>query len=403
METCHSHTSTFNSNFKQDLTSISKLTHQSYRQNPTVKHAVGQSGDITTINTQQPSKIRTFLVPYDISVIPSKPQESLPPVEKLDAALRNTVEAIKVLFEQQPAWTRRALRNHLTTDEQRTNLRWAVPYVGYIFRSGPWRDAIIKLGVDPRSSPEFRHYQTFMFRLLPREPDTARDGGRRHNISRTDIDEDPNSHIFTGSLPLPLDGKIWMVRDIADPMIKSVLYKEDNKSANGESFLRETCDTVSDGWFGNGALAKAKTIMRAKISALIENRQPDEGEFERILEFPDHAENEADLVNFMFDSSSSTKRDDMLATEVRAAIKGSPVWRDKHDKEKQNESKGKKKGKGKGKEKVEMEMEDVQQEQSEGEEEEMERVQMLEEQVAAAIAARDAGESAEDENDQVGE
>ena len=337
-------------------------------------------------------------------MIPSQPQESLPPVETLDAALRKTVEAIKVLFEQQPAWTRRALRNHLTTDEQRTNLRWAVPYVGYIFRSGPWRDAIIKLGVDPRSSPEFRHYQTFMFRLLPREPDTARDGGRRHNISRSDIDEDPNSHIFTGSLPLPLDGKIWMVRDIADPMIKSVLYKEDNKSANGEPFLRETCDGVSDGWFGNGALAKAKTIMRAKISALIEGRQPDEGDFRRILEFPDHAENEADLVNFMFDSSSSTKRDDMLATEVRAAIKGSPVWRDKHDKEKQTELKGKKKCKGKGKEKekekVEMEMEEVQQEESEGEEEEMERVQMLEEQVAAAISARDAaGEFAEGDDD----
>ncbi|KAJ5980933.1 hypothetical protein N7481_008231 [Penicillium waksmanii] len=363
-----------------------------YRQNPTVKHAVGQSGDITTINTQQPSKIRTFLVRYDIPIVPSKPQESLTPIAKLDPSLRKTVEAIKLLFEERPAWTRRALRNRLATDEHRTNLRWAVPYVGYIFRSGPWRDAIMKLGVDPRTSPDFRHYQTFMFRLLPREPDTARDGGRRHNISRTDLDEDPNSHIFTGKLPLPLDGKIWMVRDIEDPLIKSVLYKEDEGSSvatGGVPFLRETCDIISDGWFGNGALGKAKTIMRAKISSLIEDRMPEEGEFERILEFPDHAETEADLVNFMFDSATSTKRDDMLATEVRAAIKGAPVWRERLEREKLD---GRKK-KGKGKE-VEVQHDE---EQSEGEEEEMERVEMLEEEVAAAIAARDEAEGEDDE------
>jgi general transcription factor 3C polypeptide 5 (transcription factor C subunit 1) len=361
----------------------------SYRQNPTVKHAVGQSGDITTINTQQPSKIRTFLVRYDIPIVPSKPQESLTPIAKLDPSLRKTVEAIKLLFEERPAWTRRALRNRLATDEHRTNLRWAVPYVGYIFRSGPWRDAIMKLGVDPRTSPEFRHYQTFMFRLLPREPDTARDGGRRHNISRTDLDEDPNSHIFTGKLPLPLDGKIWMVRDIEDPLIKSVLYKEDEAATDGVPFLRETCDIISDGWFGNGALGKAKTIMRAKISSLIEGRMPEEDEFERILEFPDHAETEADLVNFTFDSATSTKRDDMLATEVRAAIKGAPVWRERLEKEKMD---GRKK-KGKGKE-VEVQRDE---DQSEGEEEEMERVEMLEEEVAAAIAARDEAEGEDDE------
>lgn len=251
----------------------------------------------------------------------------------------------------------------------------------------------MKLGVDPRTSPDYRHYQTFMFRLLPREPDTARDGGRRHNISRTDSDEDPNSHIFTGTLPLPLDGKIWMVRDIEDPLIKSVLYKDDEGSpapTGGVPFLRETCDIISDGWFGNGALGKAKTIMRAKISSLIEDRMPDEEDFERILEFPDHAETEADLVHFMFDSATSSKRDDMLATEVRAAIKGAPAWRERLEKEKMDGRK--KKGKGK-----EVEVEVQQEEQSEGEEEEMERVEMLEEEVAAAIAARDEVEGEDDD------
>lgn len=235
-----------------------------------------------------------------------------------------------------------------------------------------------------------------MFRLLPREPDTARDGGRRHNISRTDVDENPNSHIFTGTLPLPLDGKIWMVRDISDPLLRSVLYPENYQSPNGVPFLRKTCDAISDGWFGNGTLAKAKTIMRTKIASLIDNQIPDESEFERILEFPEHAETEADLVNFMFEPNSSTKRDDMLATEVRAAIKGAPMWRSKLEKEKQSEgNSGKKKGKGK-----EVEVPEEQSEQSEGEEEEMERVEMLEEEVAAAIAARDSAEAEGNENEE---
>jgi general transcription factor 3C polypeptide 5 (transcription factor C subunit 1) len=211
------------------------------------------------------------------------------------------------------------------------------------------------------------------------------------------LDEDPNSHIFTGKLPLPLDGKIWMVRDIEDPLIRSVLYKDEEEggsaTTDGVPFLRETCDIMSDGWYGNGTLGKAKTIMRAKIGSLIANQLPEEGEFERILEFPDHAETEADLVHFMFDSATSTKRDDMLATEIRAAIKGAPVWRERLEKEKRD---GRKK-KGKGKE-VEVEAEIQQdEEQSEGEEEEMERVEMLEEEVAAAIAARDEAEGEDDE------
>lgn len=230
-----------------------------------------------------------------------------------------------------------------------------------------------------------------MFRLLPREPDTARDGGRRHAIARPENDLNPNSHIFTGTLPLPLDGKIWMVMDISDPLIKSILYPADNKSTNGEPFLRETCETVSDGWFGNGALAKAKTVMRTKISALIEGRVPDDSEFEQILGFPDHAETEADLANFMFDSTGSSKRDDMLATEVRAAIKGAPLWRSRIEMDRQEGAKKKRKGKGKEVE--------VQEEQSEGEEEEMERVEMLEEQVAAAMVARDAAEGEDAEGD----
>ncbi|KAJ5907170.1 uncharacterized protein N7473_004086 [Penicillium subrubescens] len=400
-----------------------------YRQNPMVKKAVGQSGEVTTVNTQQAARVRTHLVAYDIPEVPTEPQEGLAPIEELENGLRATIQVLEELFERRPAWTRRAIRNYLTTDEQRNNLRHAIPYVGYIFRSGPWRDAIIKMGHDPRTSPAYRDYQTFMFRILPREPELARDGGtgRRHNISRVIGDEMNQSseltdtHIFTGQLPLPRDGRIWMACDITDPILSNILYPPNPP----EDFLRPTCEIITDGWFGNGTLAKVKTIMRYKIQTLIEDRQPHDSDFRRIIAFPDHAFTEADLALYTVPMEGTLSREVTMATEVRASIKGAPLWRKMHDRGRgdlDGEKMGAlKRARGKGKknravefdvereeghgEEDEVEVEGAgdgdaneEESESEGEEEEMERVEMWEEQAAAAVKAREAALAEEDEN-----
>jgi len=387
------------------------LSTQRYRQNPTVKQAVGQSGEILTVNTQQPTKIRSHLVSFDIPVVPSKPQEDLAPIETLDPALRATIETVKELFEQRPAWTRRAIRNHLKSDEQQTLLRHAVPYVGYIFRSGAWRDAIIKLGVDPRTSPEYRHYQTFMFRVAGPNEEQARDTTEgRHRTHRRQESENgtsspgsgqADSHIFTGQLPLIRDGRIWMACDLKDPLLHSILYPPNAPP----DFLCSECVPVSNGWFGNGTLGKVKAIMRAKLAALMEDRVAPDSEFERIVQFPDHASSEADLVHFTVDPATSSSKEIQYATEVRAAVKGDPRWR----RQNMRESFGLEKRSGRGGPRKKGKLgkmagidEDVEPEaeQSEGEEEEMQRKEILEEQVAAAVAARDAAEQEDgDEGD----
>lgn len=280
----------------------------------------------------------TYLVPYDVAVIPSEPREACPPLEAQEPVLQETVAVLKKLFEERPAWTRRALRNMLKTNEQRYALRHAVAYVGYIFRSGPWRDAIVRLGCDPRTDPEFRKYQTFIFRIDRRDAELSRDGrdGRRNaaprsiepsintNKGRTD-EETSTSHLFTGHPPLPLDGKIWMLCDIVDPIIKGILFPENSPTG----FLREECDPVVDGWFGEGTLAKAKTIMRNKIHAMTQNQPvPDDSEFECILSFPDHVRPDDDnLAEFFLPPEVQSSRSTQLATEVRATVKGSMRWR----------------------------------------------------------------------------
>lgn len=394
-----------------------------YRQNPTVRQAIGESGEVLTVNTSQPTPIRSYLVPYDAPIVPSEPEADLAPLDTLELNLRDLIELLRGVFEQRPAWTRRALRNQLQSDDQRNLLRHAIPYIGYIFRSGPWRDAIIKFGIDPRSSPEYRHYQTFMYRILPREVDLARESGsgRRHNISRTDEDVDftgitagsggpSDSHIFTGQAPLPRDGRIWMAIDIKDPILANILYPPNPPP----TFLRPECEIIADGWFGNGTLGKMKTIMRAKIQALIEDRTPSDEEFACILPFPDHAFSEADIVHYTLDPAVASSREIALATDVRASIKGAALWRRKHERERfgmdgvvgPGPGRGGPRQRGKAAVRFEegvLDDEGGGNEESEGEEEERERAEMLEAQVAAAVAVRAADGGDHDDEDNEGD
>ena len=354
-----------------------------------------------TTNTQRPEKVRTHLLAHNIPEVPSQPQEGLPPIETLDPALQETIKLVADLFEQRPAWTRRAIRNFLQTDDQRYLLRLAVPYVGYIFRSGPWRDAIIKLGHDPRKDPEFRHYQTFMFRLIPREPEIARDGANRRGRYTARFDPEvggphvgQNTYIFTGDLPIQTDGRIWMICDIADPYLKNLLYPPE--SVDPETYLRDTCDIVSDGWYANGLLAKVKIIMRSKIASLIEDIQPSNEDFAQVATFPNFARSDSDLNEiFQLDPRTSTAKEIGLATEIRAAIKSAPTWirgiRD--DEPVSPEKKGKAvqfEEAAKSKElATDFSQDDGIDQQSEGEEEEMERAEL----VADMLAAREAVEN----------
>lgn len=376
-----------------------------YRQNPTVRQTLDTSGNITTVNTQQAAKVLTHLVPFDVATVPSSPRPNCPPIESLEPVLRETISIILSRFESRPAWSRRALRNSLSTIEQRYALRHAVPYAGYIFRSGPWRDAIIRFGHDPRSDPSSRIYQTTMFRILPGTSETARDnresrdtsGGRRHtllprpnDLTNPEAATSETSHLFTGQPPLPLDGRMWMFCDITDPLLQSIL----SPSPEPANFLRKTCDTTMDGWYGNGTTAKLKAIMRHKIMALYEGRTTDDSEYAALLDLPDHASPATGLAGFGLDPGRATATAMMLGTEIRSTIKGALTWKEM--------VRGKQgRGGGGGNEEQggvnvedEGEGEGVEEEESEGEEEAIEQEEMME---AAAEAVESAAKRKEEE------
>ena len=233
----------------------------------------------------------------------------------------------------------------------------------------------------------------------------SRDGGtgRRYQAPRVDLHtgegiESQTSYVFTGKLPLHRDGRIWMVCDIEDPIVKNILYPKDEftRAPNKRAHVRTECEISADGWFGNGTQAKVKVIMRNKIQALLEGYELDDAEFEQIASLPDYAETEEEVSRvFQINMETASPKVIAMATDVRAGAKSSPRFKQMSELAKQkNLVDGKEKQAehdSAAEEKDVDELADA--EQSEGEEEEIERAEILEDQVAAAVAARDAAEA----------
>ena len=218
------------------------------------------------------------MVTYSVSTIPTQPPLELPPVSSLDERTQGAIRVMRGLFDQRPIWTRRALIN-VCHDLPESVIKPVFQYAGYMFRSGPWREAIIRFGIDPRTDLKYRVYQTLMFHMAHFDPPQAGIGAggggggggeegtstaqnemarnpknkinkknRKIRVKSTRWNEDRtryrhiargkerhrHSHIFDGQKVI-LDGNVWQVCDITDPLIKRLL--ETDK-------LRDDCDVM---------------------------------------------------------------------------------------------------------------------------------------------------------------
>lgn len=104
----------------------------------------------------------------------SRPQNPLEPEDKLDKQPAKILRELRAMARERPIWTRRVLNNHFPRN-QRDNLKLVYPYVFYSFKDGPWAKALITYGLDPRSDPKYRVYQTLIFKITadPNDPSNA--------------------------------------------------------------------------------------------------------------------------------------------------------------------------------------------------------------------------------------
>lgn len=211
------------------------LIDDSYFQNPGVKLTHDSEGRLTSMNTNAPRRTQSQLADFNCKHVPVASDPNLPPLEQLDANMRGLVEKLREIMDNRPICTRRVLAN-LVASEALSDIRYAIQYVGYIFKAGPWRDAVTKFGIDPRSDPKYREYQTMFFKIVLRdETKVWNDGRTKYNRSLQEKGEPSNkqSHVFDGT-KVTADGKIWQMCDITDPLLRQIL---DDPSA-----LRQTCE-----------------------------------------------------------------------------------------------------------------------------------------------------------------
>lgn len=244
-----------------------------YSQNPYVR----LTEDGGTVNTTAVKQVGHFIGTEDAA--PAGPQ--IPP-DMTDPRMVEVIAQLEEAFAFRPVWTRRSLLNHLAGKLRNWNeLKKYLNYAAYQFKGGPWRDGVVPYGIDPRTDPKYRIYQTLMFKL-PKQKRARKDQTwqslRRAQMGRTKefVEELSASHTFDGET-YHTDGKVWQVCDITDPLLRELL---DNAE------VRPTWD-VSSGWYHGGLWAKVKAIMKTKLVAIQFGRQLTKEDFAPTLQCGD--------------------------------------------------------------------------------------------------------------------
>ncbi|PMD37773.1 hypothetical protein L207DRAFT_464242 [Hyaloscypha variabilis F] len=254
----------------------------SFQQNPLIVQETDPvTGQPILVNTSRFRRTMVEYLPHNMETIPDGPATK-PPDEK---DLHEIIENIKKLYKERPIWTRRAIINKVNyalTEATLHLIKMALPFVGYRFRDGPFKDAIIKFGIDPRKDPQYRMYQTIYFQLAERDvkdPSAPWLGVRKSTKTpkQSKRSNDKLSHFFNGR-DVAVDGKIWQMCDVTDPLLARLIR---------DAPISEVFDAKNDGWFCNGTLAKIRAIMKVKIIALHTGRVVTDEDFKAALDMPD--------------------------------------------------------------------------------------------------------------------
>lgn len=275
------------------LTQINVPFTYSYEQNPYVKVVDNPDGSLRVINVTSRVKSVGYFIGQD-------DETPLAPTNKprvRDANFDLVIREMEKAMVERPVWTRRALINKIgnavidpDNPEKRLSaaisqqlIRTAIQYVGYQFKGGPFRDALVKYGFDPRKDPANRIYQTMIFRLRRMEVgqmgemwQDIRKRDLKHTKSSLDV-HTSDSHMFDGK-SYSENGKIWQVCDITDPLLARLL---------SEAPIRPECDNEASGWYHRGMWAKARAIMKCKIRAIQFGRNLEDKDFEPTLNMRD--------------------------------------------------------------------------------------------------------------------
>ncbi|KAF5024025.1 hypothetical protein F66182_3912 [Fusarium sp. NRRL 66182] len=294
------------------FTHMSLPFNYQYSQNPYVR----ATEDGGTVNTTAVKQVGYFIGAEDPA--PAGPQ--LAP-DMTDPRMVEIMAELEAAFDERPVWTRRSLLNHLGGKLKNWNeLKKYLNYAAYQFKGGPWRDGVVPYGIDPRTDPKYRTYQTLMFKL-PKQKRAQR-GQTWKSLRKVQmgplkefLEELSESHIFDGET-FHTDGKVWQVCDITDPLLEELLEN---------AAIRPEWDP-SSGWYHGGLWAKVKAIMKTKLVAIQFDRHLTREDFAITLQTGDQTPVRSNQATFHLPLPNLRLTDEEL-TQLRGR---QPTKKNKH-------------------------------------------------------------------------
>jgi len=230
-----------------------------------------------------------YFIAHDEYPVPSGPSRE---PDMTDPQVALIMTEMRLAMEERPIWTRRSMWNRLgsrfaSLPKSGSLVRHCLQYAGYQFKGGPWRDALVKYGLDPRSDPKYRIYQTLIFKLHKTRIGTVGrswQAVRRNELGVTNFgrywremgDEQSllGTHIFNGEA-FSTDGKVWQVCDITDPLLAKLF---------ADAEVRTDCDVEISGYYHRVLWSVAKAIMKCKMLAIRFGRTLTDDDFSATLD-----------------------------------------------------------------------------------------------------------------------
>jgi general transcription factor 3C polypeptide 5 (transcription factor C subunit 1) len=279
------------------FTSMQLPLPYNYAQNPYTKYLNERPSDVSSDNTDEEfdrvvnitKNVKSFghFLRHDEYPIPTAPGRK---PNMSDPEVAEIIKDFRKAMDERPIWTRRSLFNHISTFSPFTGryqkVRECLQYVGYQFKGGPWRDAVVKYGVDPRSDPKYRIYQTMIFKLTKQRVGSV--GRSWQAVRRNEFGVSSNfqtfgekanspsdnlTHIFDGR-SFSTDAKVWQVCDITDPLLKKLFE---------EAEVQTECSIDNNGWYKVALWGGVKAIMRTKLLAIRFGKNLAEWEWDRAV------------------------------------------------------------------------------------------------------------------------
>lgn len=199
-------------------------------------------------------------------------------------------QEVRELFERRPIWSRNAVKANVDTHPDK--LKLLLPLLAYYMVTGPWRSLWVRLGYDPRKTPESKQYQMLDFRIRC---------STKHGYSLGDMPVKPKRTSLSYTLPITVNKTVPQPVNVIqegtsqEPGLASYQLKESayifkegmlpphrqmfyqlcdlhvdsiQKVVNVNQGLEKSCDE-RDGWCVVGTTDQLRDIISELIKSLI--------------------------------------------------------------------------------------------------------------------------------------